>query len=175
MRLIEPALHRAGIVRTRLRRSLCVGRGFGLRFGCGWHGRRDPCARGDLAGRRGRSRLENRRRWSGGGVRSGCGRFHCILIGLTVCDEFVVARRARPRRNVVGHTTGPMRPVVGNVGGEPAFRSAAAARRQAQRKAEGDCTDYETLDRHGCGWFVDPARSLYRVPLIISFDRVAGY
>jgi hypothetical protein len=67
-----------------------------------------------------------------------------------------------------------MWPVIGDIRGESAFGSAAAALRQAQGKTERNCSRDETFNRHRRGRIVEPARSLRRAPLTISFDCVAG-
>ncbi len=86
--LIQSALHHAPVFRP----------GFGRR----------KRLHGVIVG--GRSRRRDRRRCDGGRRR----RFVAVLVG----DELVVAGSTRPRRNVLGHTAGPSRPIVGDISGE---------------------------------------------------------
>jgi hypothetical protein len=120
-------------------------------------------------------RLDGRLRRRGGGLledraRTSRGRRRCVLAGLPVGNEFVVARSARPRRNVIRHAAGPMRPMVGNIAGK---LSAAAARPETRAETEHDRRRDASLDDHSCRRAVEPARKLPRAALIIRFDRVA--
>jgi hypothetical protein len=167
MRLIQPALDDAGILR-RLRISHRLRILHGLQILRGFiFGRRDLGRACWLAGRL--------RRSGGGGLEDragpGSGRRRGILAGLTMRDEFVVARGAGPRRNVVGHAAGPMRPMVGNIAGKLAFASAG---RETRAKTEYDCRRDESFDDHSCRRAVEPAGKLHRAALIIRFDRVAA-
>ena len=108
-----------------------------------WNRRRQIAARATLRrslgrldrfsgrGRRRRRGLEHRLDGDGRSVGAVCGRQY-ILIGLPVGDELLIARSAGPRRHIARHAAGPMRPMVGDIGGESVFGSPAGARAKRQ-------------------------------------------
>jgi hypothetical protein len=111
-------------------------------------------------------------RWRCAGRRSvrSVGRRRCrILRGLTMRNEFIIARRSRPRRRIGRQPTGPMRPVIGDIAGK---RTTGAERcAKPQHNAWGN----EPFDNHDGRRVVGPARRVHRAPLTILSDRVAGH
>ena len=134
MRLIEAAVHDAGIVHS------VVGGGRGA----------DCCARWCRRGGRGRNRSLLRATLSFRGRRLLLG----IWLGLAVGDEFRVAGGARPRRHIGRHAAGPMRPMIGDK---------AATAREIKPKSEQTCRSNEPLEGHkGCR--MSRARNYYSDP-----------
>ena len=114
--------------------------------------------------RSGRWRCTGRRPVRGLGCRRGR-----ILRGLTMRNEFIIAGRSRPRWRVGRQSTGPMRPAIGNIAGK---RTTGAERcAKPQHNACGN----EPFDNHDGRRVVGPARRVYRAPLTILSDRVAGH
>ena len=44
--------------------------------------------------------------------------YWAAVLALLVSEELLVARRAGPRRNILGHPAGPGRPSIGDIAGE---------------------------------------------------------
>jgi hypothetical protein len=160
MRSVQPAAFQdAGIFRAAVgrRRDLRLRGG---RDGRGWRDR--CCRRGSCCWRSGRflSACLNR---SGG--RLLCGRRTCrILRALAVRNEFRVARSAGTRRDVVGQSAGPMRPMICDI---------AAAACETQSKAEqGRRREEPPVDHIRCRT-LRLARSLHRTPSNTFFNRAA--
>ncbi len=122
MRLIQAAVHNAGILR-------CIS---------GGRGRADRCRR----------RRRSRGRHNGALLRGVLDRRGCrrLLLGvwrsLAVGNEFCIAGSARPWRHIGGQAAGPMRPVVGDK---------ATAAGETKSNSEESCRCNAPLEGHqGC-------------------------
>jgi hypothetical protein len=168
--LVEPALHDAGILGGRIFNGLSW-RGFyrlllNARRCRGELGPADlNLAARPFSRRRARDCSVGGRRCGRGGAGSGRGR---ILCRLAVSDEIVIAWSSGPRRHVGRQAAGPMRHMIRHVAGE--WTARAERRAEPQQRPCGN----EPFDNHRTRQAVGPARRMYRAPLTILSDRVAG-
>jgi hypothetical protein len=175
--LVEPTLHDAGILSGWIFRRLGRRRIFTLRgflLSAALHGGRLDTADLNLAVRR---FSRGRARRHGAGCRhstsrdasrgtswgAGCGRRR-----FTVRDELVITWSAGPRWRIGRQTAGPVRHAIGDIAGK---RTARGKRRaEPQQHARGN----EPFDNHIGRRVVGPAGRMYRAPLTILSNRVAG-
>jgi hypothetical protein len=68
--------------------------------------------------------------------------------GLSMRDEFVVARSARPRRKAVRFASGPVRPMIGNRSGNLGARPESEAEKKRRKRHD------DPLKYHATRWVV---------------------
>jgi hypothetical protein len=116
-------------------------------------------------------RLEDRRRRSGGrAIRPD--RRQLVLVGLTVGDKLPVTRGARPRRHIVRHAARPMRPMIGDKGGEAILRPGSGAGRKDEAGAQNGCRrgDPPAAENAPCH-VLSTARRSHRLPFAALPER----